>query len=63
MTLTPRQREVLQLLAEGHCIKRISARLDIAYATTKVHLQAAYRALGAKTGAQAVAIAIRAGVI
>ena len=37
VTLTPREREVLQLLAEGHAVKEIAAVLDISPRTVEFH--------------------------
>jgi DNA-binding NarL/FixJ family response regulator len=46
--LTKRQREVLQLLARGMSNKEIARALKIAEATTKIHMAALLRALGAR---------------
>jgi len=35
--LTPRQREVLQLIAEGHSTKQIASRLDVTVKTVETH--------------------------
>jgi DNA-binding NarL/FixJ family response regulator len=53
-TLTPRQFEVLQLLAEGRSTKDIARRLDLGVGTVKVHLAGVYRALGAQNRMEAV---------
>ncbi|MEO5691495.1 MAG: response regulator transcription factor [Usitatibacter sp.] len=58
--LTPRQRDVLRLLAEGKPNKVIARALDIGEATVKVHLLAVFRALGAHNRTEAVVIAQRA---
>ena len=58
-TLTDRQRDVFNLLAEGCATKTIARRLDLAVGTVKVHLAAIYRALGANTRLEAVAKAHR----
>jgi DNA-binding NarL/FixJ family response regulator len=57
--LSPRQRDVLRLLAEGRPNKLIARELDISEATVKVHLLAVYRALGARNRTEAVVIAQR----
>jgi len=57
--LTPRQHDVLRLLAEGKPSKRIARDLDISEATVKVHLLAIFRALGARNRTEAVVIAQR----
>jgi DNA-binding NarL/FixJ family response regulator len=58
-SLTPRQQDVLRLLAEGKPSKVIARDLDIAEATVKVHLLAVFRALGARNRTEAVVIAQR----
>lgn len=44
--LTVRQKEVLELLAEGKSNKQIASALGISEGTVKVHVNAAFRALG-----------------
>ena len=56
--LTKRQREVLSLLAGGKSNKEIARVLDIAEATTKIHMAALLRALGVRNRTEA---AYRAG--
>jgi DNA-binding NarL/FixJ family response regulator len=56
--LTKRQREVLSLLARGRSNKEIARALDIAEATTKIHMAALVRALGVRNRTEA---AFRAG--
>jgi len=51
--LTKRQREVLTLLAQGRANKEIARALDIAEATTKIHMAALLRALGARNRTEA----------
>jgi DNA-binding NarL/FixJ family response regulator len=51
--LTKRQREVLQLLARGMSNKEIARALKIAEATTKIHMAALLRALGARNRTEA----------
>jgi DNA-binding NarL/FixJ family response regulator len=53
-TLSSRQFEILELLARGMGNKEIARRLDIAEGTVKVHLNAAFRALGVHNRAGAV---------
>lgn len=59
-SLTPRQRDVLRLLAQGKPNKVIARELDISEATVKVHLLSVFRALGARNRTEAVVIAQRA---
>jgi DNA-binding NarL/FixJ family response regulator len=56
--LTPRQNDVMLLLAEGHSTKDIARRLNLGLGTVKVHLAGVYRALGANNRMEAV---VRAG--
>jgi DNA-binding NarL/FixJ family response regulator len=55
--LTPREREVLQLIAEGRSNKEIGSHLRISERTAKFHVTAILTKLGADNRAQAVAIA------
>jgi DNA-binding NarL/FixJ family response regulator len=55
--LTPRQRDVLPLLARGLSNKEIARALKIAEATTKIHAAALYRALGARNRTEAAVAA------
>lgn len=61
--LTPRQREVLQLLAEGKSHKEIASILNIAVKTAEYHKYAILDTLGLKTNAELVQYAIRHGII
>jgi PAS domain S-box-containing protein len=62
-SLTPRQREVLTMLAAGLNGPEAAARLFLSPTTVRTHVQNAMRELGAKTRAQAVAEAIVRGEI
>lgn len=59
--LSPRQYEVLVLLAQGHPIKLICRQLDISLATTKGHLEALYQRLGVHNRNEAVFVAMAQG--
>jgi PAS domain S-box-containing protein len=59
--LTPRQREVLSMLAFGLNGPEAASRLFLSPATVRTHVQNAMQALGAKTRAQAVAEALIQG--
>lgn len=61
--LTPRQREILSLLAQGHSNKEIGLRLDVAEITVKMHVSAIFRALNVANRTQAVLVARRLGVL
>lgn len=59
-TLTPRQIEILILLARGNNYKQISEILSIHRGTVQTHVYNACRRLGAQTPIQSVAIMARA---
>lgn len=61
--LSPREREVLGLLADGLGVAQISRRLYISESTTKTHISKLYEKLGAGNRAQALMTALRAGLI
>ena len=61
--LTPREIEVLGLLAEGLANKAIARRLGISEHTVKAHVAAIFAKLHATTRAEAVAIGVRQGLI
>jgi two-component system NarL family response regulator len=61
--LTPREREVLGLVAAGHRASRIAEELGIAAATVDVHRRNLKRKLGLATSAELVRYAIREGIV
>lgn len=61
--LTPREIEVLELLAEGLPNKSIAARLAISDQTVKFHVASIYGKLGAVNRTDAVRRALRRGII
>ena len=61
--LTPRENNVLRLIANGLSNKRIAQRLDIAPETVKSHAKSIFAKLAAQTRAQAVARAEALGLI
>jgi two-component system, NarL family, nitrate/nitrite response regulator NarL len=62
-TLTARELEVLELLAEGLSHEAIARRLEIGSETVRTHARKAAGRLGAKTRTQAVASALRLRLI
>lgn len=60
---SPRQREVLQLLAEGHTMKQAARILNIKPRTVAFHKYGMMRQLGVKSTAELVQAAIKMGVI
>ena len=61
--LTPREQEILTLLAEGLVNKEIAVRLGISEHTVKTHLAAIYEKLEAANRAEAVATGLRRGLV
>lgn len=61
--LTPRQREVLRLVAEGHSTKQVAARLGLSAKTVEAHRGAIMRRLGIHDLAGLVRFAVRAGLV
>lgn len=61
--LSPREKEVLKLLADGLGVAAISKQLYISESTTKTHISKVYEKLGAGNRAQALMTAMRLGLI
>ena len=61
--LSPRQRQVLGLLAEGMPAREIAGTLGIAEATVRNHIRLILSKLGCHSQLQAVAVAIRLNLI
>jgi len=61
--LTPREREILQLLAEGRSNREVGAHLGISVKTAETHRARVMRKLGVDSVAELVRYAIRNGVI
>jgi two-component system, NarL family, response regulator DegU len=61
--LTPREEEVLQLIADGCSTSETAARLFISGKTVKNHLASIYSKLDARDRTQAVLSAVRIGII
>ncbi|HEX7951297.1 MAG TPA: response regulator transcription factor [Candidatus Limnocylindrales bacterium] len=59
--LTPRETEILGLVAEGMRNKEIAARLDVSVQTVKNHMSGILRRLGARNRRDAVSYATRSG--
>jgi DNA-binding NarL/FixJ family response regulator len=62
-SLTPREIEVLSQIAEGNRNRDIGEKLFITEETVKVHIKHIMEKLGASDRTQAVAIAVRRGII
>ncbi len=61
--LTPREREVLRLLAAGHPDREIADALSISPRTVQTHVASLFAKLNAGTRAEAAAIAVRRGLV
>jgi DNA-binding NarL/FixJ family response regulator len=61
--LSPREIEILQQVAYGSTTKEVADSLGISFHTVKTHLERIFEKLGANDRAQAVAIAIRQGLV
>jgi DNA-binding NarL/FixJ family response regulator len=61
--LTSRQREVLQMIAEGHTNKSIASNLKISVKTVEFHRDAMMRNLGVRSAADLIRYAISHGIV
>jgi DNA-binding CsgD family transcriptional regulator len=61
--LSPREHQVVELLARGNTGEEVAERLGISPATVRVHVRNATGKLGASTRTQAVAIAVARGEV
>ena len=61
--LTPRESEVLQMLASGLANKAIATRLAISEHTVKFHVASILGKLGAASRTEAVTLGIRRGIV
>jgi DNA-binding NarL/FixJ family response regulator len=61
--LSKREREILQKVADGATTRQVASDLGISPHTVKTHLERIFEKLSANDRAQAVAIAIRTGIV
>jgi two-component system, NarL family, response regulator DegU len=61
--ISPREEEVLQLVADGNSLPEVAAQLYISVKTVKNHLASIYQKLDARDRTQAVLRAVRMGII
>jgi two-component system response regulator NreC len=61
--LTPREREVLQLLVEGHTVKAIAERIHLGVKTVETHRRNIMEKLGLKSMVDLIKYAMREGVV
>lgn len=62
-SVSRREREVLQLLADGHTTERAAAAITLSPATVRSYVEHATRKLNARNRTHAVAVALRRGII
>jgi two-component system, NarL family, nitrate/nitrite response regulator NarL len=63
MPLTAREREILEMMADGASNRAIASRLAISRHTVKFHVAAILAKLGARSRTEAVALALRRGLL
>lgn len=61
--LSPREREILQLIADGLSAKEVASRLDIGTKTVEAHRTSLMRKLGVRKATELVRYALRHGLI
>lgn len=61
--ISPRQRRILQGIADGYSAAEIGKQLGIGEETVRTHTRRAMRRIEAKNRAHAVALALRHGII
>jgi DNA-binding CsgD family transcriptional regulator len=61
--LTPREREVLALLAAGNDVREIAARMQVQVSTVRGYVKSLLGKFGVHSQLQAVVLASRAGLI
>ena len=62
-TITPRQREILQLLAEGRSAKEVAVMLSLSPRTVEDHKYRLMEQLGIETSAELIRFALRHGIV
>ena len=62
-SLSPREREVLQLMADGVATREIARRLGISYSTVRAHVQSINAKLGSHSSVKAVVTARRLEIV
>jgi DNA-binding NarL/FixJ family response regulator len=61
--LTPREEEVLKLLATGETNRQIARRLSVSEETVKSHVAAIFRKLAVSDRTRAAVLAVKAGLV
>ena len=63
LALTPRELDVLRLLAAGYSSLNIAARLDLSHATVRNHIQKLLRRMEVHSQVEAISVAFRQGLL
>lgn len=63
VALTPREREVLGLLATGSDVRRVAGAMELSEFTVRDHVKSVLAKLGARSQLEAVVTATRAGIL
>jgi DNA-binding CsgD family transcriptional regulator len=61
--LTPRQREILELIASGLSTSEIASKLTLSTETVRNHLRSVFRELDVHTRLEAIVVAQRLGLL
>lgn len=62
ISLTPREREILGLVAKGHSVRDVASRLELSHHTVSDHMKRIYRKLNINSRAEAALEAARLGL-
>ncbi len=62
-TLTPRELDVLRLVAKGRTNKELASAMFVSEETVKTHMKALYLKLGVHDRAEAVSVSLKRGII
>ncbi len=61
--MTPRQKQIVQLLGEGRAIKEIAGHLDLSEKTVEFHKKQIKEAFNLRSDADVVSFALKQGLI
>jgi two-component system NarL family response regulator len=62
-TLTPRELDVLRLVAKGRTNKELASAMFVSEETVKTHMKALFLKLGVYDRAEAVSVSLKRGII
>ena len=62
-SLTPREREILQMIAEGQANKDVANKLNLSLYTVETHRGNILQKLGLRSAAEVVLYAVRKGIV